>query len=295
MLSHMREEICQRRPRPAMLKQGFWLWPCPIRQARPIFPGLREELKIQMTLPSTVSIQSLVHPDANTVLEQLADRDMIHFAGHGMSDHVDPFKSGLLLQAVHRAVKKKDKLSVRQISDAHLKGASMAYLSACSTAENRCTDAVGQGDPSGQWISDGRISNVVASMFDEGRSRELISLEASHPLPMKCSKWLKITFAISIPFHRKPFSTGLPSSRDEPSAKNRDLSLTSRLAKTHSTQAPRCTYGAHGSGRRLDADRTFKIESCKPMATAQLSISLAKPSFTGPWNSRAISKHLSIL
>ena len=102
------------------------------------FPGVeREELKIQMTLPSTVSIQSLVHPDANTVLEQLADRDMIHFAGHGMSDHVDPFKSGLLLQAVHGAVKKKDKLSVRQISDAHLKGASMAYLSACSTAENR--------------------------------------------------------------------------------------------------------------------------------------------------------------
>lgn len=37
---------------------------------------------------------------------------------------------------VHRAVKK-DKLNVRQISDVHLEGARMAYLSACSTAENR--------------------------------------------------------------------------------------------------------------------------------------------------------------
>jgi CHAT domain-containing protein len=99
------------------------------------------------------------------VLEQLVDCDMIHFAGHGISDHVNPFKSGLLLQAGHGAVKKKDKLSVRQISDVHLKGARMAYLSACSTAENRAQTLLDEVIHLASGFQMAGFPHVVASMW----------------------------------------------------------------------------------------------------------------------------------
>jgi len=53
----------------------------------------REELEIQMALLSTVWTRSLIQPDTNAVLEQLTDCDMIHVAGRGTSDHVDPFRA----------------------------------------------------------------------------------------------------------------------------------------------------------------------------------------------------------
>ncbi len=51
------------------------------------------------------------------MLEQVVQCDLIHFAGHGVSDHVDPFQSGLILQEGKGAVKKTDKLTVQQIED----------------------------------------------------------------------------------------------------------------------------------------------------------------------------------
>jgi CHAT domain-containing protein len=82
---------------------------------------------------SAFSNQSLVQPNAKTVLEQLVKYDMIHFAGHRMSDHVDPFNSGLILQEGKGAAENAEKLTVRQIADTNLKRARIAYLSACST------------------------------------------------------------------------------------------------------------------------------------------------------------------
>lgn len=59
-----------------------------------------------------------------------------HLACHGMSDQVDPSERGLLLQTARTAMveSRQDLLSVREVCQANLPGAEIAYLSACSTA-----------------------------------------------------------------------------------------------------------------------------------------------------------------
>jgi tetratricopeptide (TPR) repeat protein len=103
--------------------------------------GVKKEVsEIQKAVESTFSYQSLIQPSAKTVLDQLRQYDVVHFACHGMPDHIDLFNSSLLLQ--EDGQESVDKLTVRQISDANLERAGIAYLSACSTAENRAEELV---------------------------------------------------------------------------------------------------------------------------------------------------------
>jgi CHAT domain-containing protein len=63
---------------------------------------------------------------------------MAHFACHGISDPTDPSKSGLVLQRfASDGTLEQDHLSVYRISQLRLRHAQIAYLSACSTAENK--------------------------------------------------------------------------------------------------------------------------------------------------------------
>jgi CHAT domain-containing protein len=63
---------------------------------------------------------------------------MAHFACHGMSNPTDPSSSGLVLQRVATdGTLEQDHLSVYRISQLRLRHAQIAYLSACSTAENK--------------------------------------------------------------------------------------------------------------------------------------------------------------
>lgn len=76
----------------------------------------------------------LKRPNALTVLEQLGQFEAVHFACHGVSDRADPSNSSLLLlDESHDTV---DRLTVRNISRASFGNAQLAYLSACSTADN---------------------------------------------------------------------------------------------------------------------------------------------------------------
>jgi CHAT domain-containing protein len=77
------------------------------------------------------SIEHLSHPDPEAVLQRLPQYSVVHFACHGSSIAYDPSQSGLLLV-------KDSKVAILAISDLEevdLKEGAIAYLSACSTAE----------------------------------------------------------------------------------------------------------------------------------------------------------------
>lgn len=72
------------------------------------------------------------HPSAKDILEQFESCHVIHFACHGISDIKDPSDSHLVLVKDGQA----DKLTIQDISRKNMKTARLAYLSACSTADN---------------------------------------------------------------------------------------------------------------------------------------------------------------
>jgi CHAT domain-containing protein len=105
-------------------------------------PGVASELSsIQNITTSTFSISSLLSPTATQVKEQLQSCHIFHFAGHGKADAIDPFQGCLVLQKYDEsgAVLVPDLVSVGDISRLHSAHAQLAYLSACSTAENNAS------------------------------------------------------------------------------------------------------------------------------------------------------------
>jgi tetratricopeptide (TPR) repeat protein len=108
------------------------------KRFRPLKGVPREEENILKIVPSHVSTFVSTTPDATSVLSQLENCRMAHFACHGMSNPTDPSSSGLVLQRLALdGTPEQDHLSVSRISQLRLKHAQIAYLSACSTAENK--------------------------------------------------------------------------------------------------------------------------------------------------------------
>ncbi|SPJ80269.1 uncharacterized protein FTOL_08661 [Fusarium torulosum] len=103
-------------------------------------PGVEEEMReILILAHSQASPTVLTHPSAGQVLEVLKACRIAHFACHGTSDYSDPSNSGLILQKSTGPDESlmQDRLTVQQVSDLRLRYAQIAYLSACSTAENK--------------------------------------------------------------------------------------------------------------------------------------------------------------
>jgi CHAT domain-containing protein len=102
-------------------------------------PGVLQEKDqiIKMVSPhvkTTVRIAS----NADDILNRLEHCQIAHFACHGTSDSTDPSNSALVLQrAGLNGMLEQDHLSVRRISHQGLRNAQIAYLAACSTAENK--------------------------------------------------------------------------------------------------------------------------------------------------------------
>lgn len=98
----------------------------------------REIVEVELALGSSASIETLVHPDNKSTMAKLQDCNIAHFACHGTSNPMDPSKSGLILQKTKTATEESMQgiLSVREIFQAQLSQARIAYLSACSTAQN---------------------------------------------------------------------------------------------------------------------------------------------------------------
>ncbi|RKK76947.1 hypothetical protein BFJ68_g18006 [Fusarium oxysporum] len=103
-------------------------------------PGAEEEMREILNLTrSHMRTTAYTHPSADQILEVLKTCRIAHFACHGTSDYSDPSNSGLILQRSTGPDEAlvQDRLTVQRVSDLRLKYAQIAYLSACSTAENK--------------------------------------------------------------------------------------------------------------------------------------------------------------
>ncbi|CAM1503427.1 Fc.00g082030.m01.CDS01 [Cosmosporella sp. VM-42] len=100
----------------------------------PDLPGVIEEKNQLMgVVNGHLPIQYQELPSVEDVVKSLRNCCIAHFACHGFTDQLDPSKSGLILQSQGE----QDRLTVHTVSELSLRNAHIAYLSACSTAENR--------------------------------------------------------------------------------------------------------------------------------------------------------------
>lgn len=80
------------------------------------------------------TVTCLVSPTASHVLECLPGYHAIHFACHGVSDPNNPSNSHLVLHGDPA------RITVQDISNMNIRNAQIAYLSACSSAQNTSAD-----------------------------------------------------------------------------------------------------------------------------------------------------------
>jgi tetratricopeptide (TPR) repeat protein len=105
-------------------------------------PGVEEEMReILILTRSHMRTTVHTHPSTDQVLEALKTCRIAHFACHGTSDYSDPSNSGLILQKSTGPDEAlvQDRLTVQRVSGLRLRYAQIAYLSACSTAENKAS------------------------------------------------------------------------------------------------------------------------------------------------------------
>jgi CHAT domain-containing protein len=108
-------------------------------------PGVTiEKSAIAAAVGGSASIATLEQPDAAEVIDRIQQCDIAHFACHGVSNPAEPSESGLLLQTrtSSTAEPRLDILTVRKIYQVHVSHGEIAFLSACSTAENHAVKLV---------------------------------------------------------------------------------------------------------------------------------------------------------
>ena len=102
-------------------------------------PGVLDEKRsVKEILQHFITVEEIEQPSAAAVIHSVEKCDIAHFACHGRTSHIDPSSSGLILQRKDEsggAVQ--DVLTVHDLSEINLQHAQLAYLSACSTAENK--------------------------------------------------------------------------------------------------------------------------------------------------------------
>lgn len=116
----------------------------------PLHGVLREKDEIMAVAQGDTNTIVLDHPSSEEVLKSLQKSYIAHFACHGISDKKSPSNSGLILQRRDEPEQhiQQDRLTVQRIAQLSLRGAQIAYLSACSTAKNT--------------ISDGEVIHIVS-------------------------------------------------------------------------------------------------------------------------------------
>ncbi|KAF5632703.1 TPR domain protein [Fusarium sp. NRRL 52700] len=123
----------------------------PDTQGQKALPGVTRECAIIIqTLGDGFTVKQLEKPSIKQVQEVIQESDIVHFACHRFSDHMDPSNSHLLhgvpppempgfSEASDQPNHSKPlvgRLTAQEISNNHVLGkAQIAYLSACSTAE----------------------------------------------------------------------------------------------------------------------------------------------------------------
>lgn len=151
-------------------------------------PGARAEgSEVMATIGSSASVETLELPDVAAAMARLQQCHIAHFACNGLSNPYDPSESGLILQTACTGTEpRQDILNVRTACQAYLVHAEIAYLSACSTAQNRAvrlSDEVLHIVSGFQiagfqhvigclWPSDDKVCVDVAKTFYSGLSQD---------------------------------------------------------------------------------------------------------------------------
>lgn len=101
--------------------------------------GVAKEKEMLFAIVSNhMDAKVLTAPSADDVADELAICSIAHFACHGESNPHDPSSSALVLQrTASDGTHEQDRLSINRISQLQLRQAQIAYLSACSTADNK--------------------------------------------------------------------------------------------------------------------------------------------------------------
>ncbi|RPB11969.1 hypothetical protein P167DRAFT_488503, partial [Morchella conica CCBAS932] len=105
----------------------------PPRTPGPLKSALEEASAIMRAAAGKTSVVQFNHPSAESIMRKLSGFQAVHFACHAVSDSTSPSQSCLLLNSGTGML---DTLTVERLSAANIENAQIAYLSACSTAEN---------------------------------------------------------------------------------------------------------------------------------------------------------------
>jgi hypothetical protein len=102
-------------------------------------PGVLDEKRSVMEiLQHYTTVEELEQPSAEAIVHSVEECNIAHFACHGRTNHIDPSSSGLILQRKDESGSAvQDVITVHDLSEINLQHAQLAYLSACSTAENK--------------------------------------------------------------------------------------------------------------------------------------------------------------
>lgn len=127
-------------------------------------PGIEEEISgILDVTEGLVSAKHLRSPSVGLVLDHLANFPVMHFACHGVSDTKISSNSHLIL--LDSSETKADKLTVQDISQNNTKSSQLAYLSACSTAQNSVAAMADQTIHIASGFQLAGFSHVLATLF----------------------------------------------------------------------------------------------------------------------------------
>ncbi|KAL4881854.1 CHAT domain-containing protein [Aspergillus karnatakaensis] len=138
----------------------------------------------EATASSTTILKSqpqvMRQPSAKAVLHALRSHSIVHFACHGASDLLDPSKSFLALQphpfsgstksststqSSPNRPRQPDKLTVHEIAESRLRRSWLAYLSACSTAENQVAELADEALHLASGFQVAGYAHTIAAMW----------------------------------------------------------------------------------------------------------------------------------
>lgn len=106
----------------------------PVTKWGPLVNAVIEAREIKNVVHHRSSVSQLDSPSVTQVLHELPTYLAIHFACHGLSNSKRPSDSHLLLVGDNPT--ESGKLTAAAISNMNLKNSQIAYLSACSSADN---------------------------------------------------------------------------------------------------------------------------------------------------------------
>lgn len=115
---------------------------------------------------NTVTTTRIERPSTAQVLSEIPSYHAVHFACHGVSDARKPSNSSLLLRKDDGTeLGAPDRLTVEQISNTPIHHAQIAYLSACSTAENALGNLVDESIYIASGFQLAGFSHVLATQW----------------------------------------------------------------------------------------------------------------------------------